>query len=136
MQDLLAWNPGRVTATAEGYVRVITAEASYARLVDRSFDKIRQAGRGMPAVLIRQLDALARVMEYTTTTEQRAVLMRQAEMIMRSSDESVPERDDRADVRRRYEVFVATLTRMESQLERDHEEPEEAQSRVERAELP
>ena len=98
---------------------MITAEASYARLVDRSFDKIRQAGRGMPAVLIRQLDALGRVLEYTTTTEQRGVLTRQAEMIMRSSDESVPERDDRTDVRRRYEALVATLTRLESLLEHD-----------------
>jgi uncharacterized membrane protein len=113
------WNPRRAHRDDQGYVRVITAEASYARLVDRSFDKIRQAGRGMPAVLIRQLDALGRVLEYTTTTEQRGVLTRQAEMIMRSSDESVPERDDRTDVKRRYEALVATLTRLESRLEHD-----------------
>ena len=87
----------------------------------------------MPAVLIRQLDALVEdrgVHDHDRAA--RVLLPCQAEMIMRSSDESVPERDDRADVRRRYEALVATLTRMESQLERDHEEPEEAQSRVER----
>ena len=38
------------------------------------FEKVRQAGRGMPAVLIRQLDALARIMERTTTEEERQVL--------------------------------------------------------------
>ena len=40
-----------------------TGDPSYERLVNRAFDKIRQAGRGMPAVLIRQLDPLARIME-------------------------------------------------------------------------
>ena len=116
------WNPRRAHRDDRGYVRVITAEASYRRLVDRSFDKIRQAGRGMPAVLIRQLDALGRVMEYTTAPEQRVVLMHQADMILRSSGESVPEPDDRADVQRRYDALVETRTRQESRP--DHERVE------------
>ena len=73
----------------------------------------------MPAVLIRQLDALGKVMEYTTTAEQRVVLLRQADMILRSSTESVPEPDDRADVRRRFDVLVEIMTRMESSAEPD-----------------
>jgi uncharacterized membrane protein len=105
------WNPRRAHRDDQGFVRVITAEASYARLVDRSFDKIRQAGRGMPAVLIRQVDALAKVMEYTTTPEQRVVLMHQADMILRASTESVPEPDDREDVRRRYDLLVEVTSR-------------------------
>ena len=85
---------------------MISAEVSYTRFVDRAFDKIRQAGREMPAVMIRQLDALAKVMEYTSTPDQRRVLLDQAGMILRSSEESVPEPADRADVRRRYDVLV------------------------------
>ncbi len=106
------WNPQRAHRDDLGYIRLLTAEANYDRLVDRSFDKIRQAGRGMPAVLIRQLDALCKVMEYTTTPEQRSTLMRQAERIMRSSTESVPDRDDRADISRRYDVLVAIGARI------------------------
>jgi uncharacterized membrane protein len=102
------WQPTRIYADASGEVRVITTEISYERLVQRSFEKVRQAGRGMPAVLIRQLDALAKIMERTTTDEQRAVLLGQAEMIERSSSESVPEASDRADVRRRYEAVLST----------------------------
>jgi len=101
-----AWHSRRVYFDAEGKVRLIAAEPSYERFVDRAFDKIRQAGRGMPAVLIRQLDALAKVMEYATTTEQRDVLLKQANMILRSSEESVAEPLDRADVRRRYDTLV------------------------------
>jgi uncharacterized membrane protein len=101
------WSSRRVHFDADGKVRVIACELRYERVVDRAFDKIRQAGRAMPAILIRQLEALSRVMEYTTTPEQRTVLLDQAAMILRSSEDSVPEAEDRADVRRRYDVVVA-----------------------------
>jgi uncharacterized membrane protein len=102
------WEPTRIYADDLGVVRVITTEISYERLVQRSFEKVRQAGRGMPAVLIRQLDALGKIMEQTTADEQRAVLLDQATMIERSSSESVPEASDRADVTRRYEAVLST----------------------------
>ena len=43
-----------------GRVRLIESDPSYAQMVNRAFDKIRQAARGMPAVIIRLLHALAR----------------------------------------------------------------------------
>jgi uncharacterized membrane protein len=107
-----AWNPRDVHRDSEGRIRVIAVEASYARLVERSFDKIRQAGRGMPAVMMRQLEALARIMEYTTTPEQRAVLLAQAAMILRSSEAAIPEEADRADVQRRYDAVIAVVERL------------------------
>lgn len=101
------WHSQRVHFDAAGKVRLISAETSYERFVDRAFDKIRQAGRAMPAVMIRQLDALARIMEYTTTAAQRAVLLQQADMILRDSEDSVTEPLDRADVRRHYDSILA-----------------------------
>jgi uncharacterized membrane protein len=86
-----------------GKIRLIEFDPSYARMVNRAFDKIRQAGRGMPAVIIRLLDALAHITEHTTDDRQRAVLMRQGEMIMRGADEEVPEPNDLADIRRRFD---------------------------------
>ena len=99
--------PSRFHRDAAGYLRVISAEEPYGRLVDRAFDKIRQAGRGMPAVMIRQLDAVAKILVYTQTDSQRGVLRSQAEMIWRSTSEAVPEPCDRADVRRVYDAVVA-----------------------------
>jgi uncharacterized membrane protein len=98
------WRPATVHRDAAGHVRVITVTVGFRRLVERAHDKIRQAGRGMPAVMIRQLDGLAKVMAYTTSSEQRDVLLEQAAMILRASEESVPEEEDRADVRRRYDA--------------------------------
>jgi uncharacterized membrane protein len=84
----------------------------YERFVERAFDKIRQPASGNPAVMIRQLDALGRIMEYTTTAEQRAALFDQADMIMRNCEHTVPEEEDRADVARRYDTLVAVAARV------------------------
>jgi uncharacterized membrane protein len=90
-----------------GHVRLIEPDPSYARTANRAFDKIRQSARGMPVVIIHMVDALTRVMEETTTAEQRLVLARQAEMILRSAEESVAEPNDLEDIRSRYRNFVA-----------------------------
>jgi uncharacterized membrane protein len=100
------WRPLRVHRDSHGYVRVITAHVSYERLIERAFEKIRQAGRGMPAVLIRQLEALAKIVDHTSSPEQRELLLAQAAMILRASEESVPEPSDRADVLREYESVL------------------------------
>ncbi len=106
-QITAAWHSRRVYFDETGKVRLIATEPSYERFVDRAFDKIRQAGRGVPAVMIRQLDALTRIAEYTTTTEQRDILLRQADMILRSNEETVSEPMDRTDVQRRYDALVS-----------------------------
>jgi uncharacterized membrane protein len=106
------WHPSRVHRDSLGYIRVISAEPAYDRLVQRSFEKIRQASLGMPAVMIRELEALARIMAETTSNGQRRVLLEQAAMIDRASERSVPEADDRADVRRRYEAVLTIEARL------------------------
>jgi uncharacterized membrane protein len=116
------WRPLRVLRDSHGYVRVITAHVSYTRLVERAFEKIRQAGWGMPAVLIRQLDALTRIMQDTTTAEQRDLLLRQAALIHEVSEESVPGASDRADVNHEYRNVVAAAARVAGA---DHREARE-----------
>jgi uncharacterized membrane protein len=100
------WHSRRVHRDANGYVRLIAYQASYERLLQRSFEKIRQAGVGMPAVMIRQLDALIKVLERTGDPQRRALLVEQAEMIVASCEASVPEPADRADVLRRHQVLL------------------------------
>jgi uncharacterized membrane protein len=101
------WHPQAIHRDATGRVRVITRTISFERLVARAHEKIRQASRGMPAVMIRQLDALAKVMSHTVSEHQRDVLLAQGEMIMRSAEESVPEPSDRDDLRRRHAALLA-----------------------------
>jgi uncharacterized membrane protein len=106
------WHPARVHRDSEGFIRVIAAEPAYDRLVQRSFEKIRQASLGMPAVMIRMLDALTRIMAETTSEGQRRVLLDQAAMIERACERSVPEAADRADIQRRYEAILTVESRL------------------------
>jgi uncharacterized membrane protein len=106
------WHPARVHRDAKGFVRVISAEPTYDRLVQRSFEKIRQSSLGAPAVMIRMLEAIIRIMAETTSDGQRRVLLDQAAMIDRASERSIPEAADRADIRRRYEAILTLESRL------------------------
>ena len=71
-----------------------------------SFEKIRQAADGMPAVLIRQLDALSTIMAAAPPGRSQ-VLLDQAAMIARVSARTVPEPADQADIAARHEALLA-----------------------------
>jgi uncharacterized membrane protein len=100
------WQPTLIYRDSAGAVRVIATQTTYERLVRRAFEKVRQAGRGMPAVLIRQLDALSKIMERTTSLAERQVVLDQAAMIDRLSTASVDEESDRADIQRAHQQVL------------------------------
>jgi uncharacterized membrane protein len=87
---------------ASGSVRLIEFDPSYARMVNRAFDKVRQAATGMPAVLIRLVDSLGSIMLDTHAPEQRVVLRRQADMVLRLAEETVAEPNDLEEIRFRH----------------------------------
>ena len=99
------WHPQRIHRDRDGYIRLIAYQADYDRLVQRAFEKIRQAGVGMPAVMIRQLDALYTILEQTSNPDRRQILLDQAELIMNSCVTSVAEMADRQDVQRSFQAL-------------------------------
>ncbi|HTU73590.1 MAG TPA: DUF2254 domain-containing protein [Trebonia sp.] len=99
------WHPEPYHLDDLGTIRLITVPVSYERLVQRSFEKIRQASEGMPAVLIRQLDTLYKVMA-AAPADRSEVLLDQAAMIVRVSERSVPEQADQDDISARYEALL------------------------------
>jgi uncharacterized membrane protein len=107
------WHPQPYHLDDLGSIRLITVPVSYERLVQRSFEKIRQASEGMPAVLIRQLDALYKVMA-AAPADRSQVLLDQASMIAAASERTVPEEADLADVSVRYEALLALHKRAAS----------------------
>src|ERR1700742_3683532 len=109
-----SWRPQRIRRDAQGHIRVIAFVADFNRLVERTFDTIRQAGVGMPAIMIRQLEALAKVIEQTPDRKRRTVLMQQAHAIQKLNLDTVPDPGDRDDVTRRYDAVMA-LIRMGTQ---------------------
>src|SRR5271170_6240635 len=104
-----SWRPHRIRRDAEGNIRVIAFQPDFERLVERAFDTIRQAAVGMPAIMIRQLEALAKIMEQTPNRARQTPLIRQAEAIQRSSLATVADPSDRDDVTERYEAVLALV---------------------------
>ncbi len=111
-QVALRWHPQVVHRDRAGYVRLIRTQAPYDRLVRRGFEKVRQTSRGMPSVMIRELQALKEIMAQAPRPAQYAVLMQQAEMIKRAAEQSVPEPGDLADVVGVYDALVALHGRL------------------------
>jgi uncharacterized membrane protein len=103
------WHPQSCHRDSRGNIRLITVPVSYERLVQRSFEKIRQAADGMPAVLIRQLDALSKVMAIAPP-DRAQILLDQAAMIARVGERTVPEPADLADITARHQAFLAHRT--------------------------
>ena len=101
--------PDGVYRDVDGAIRLIDRAITFDRLVKGAFDKIRQAGRGMPAVLIRQLEMLRRVSRAIGALGERDVLVTHADMILRASEESVAEPSDRRDVRAVHDALIAEV---------------------------
>jgi uncharacterized membrane protein len=91
----------------EGRVRLIESDPSYTRMLDRGFDKVRQAATGMPAVIIRLLESLTAIAAASTSDGQRSALLRQGESIVRSARQSVTDPGDLSDINDRYRHFLA-----------------------------
>jgi uncharacterized membrane protein len=107
----LEWYPHRSHRDDGGEIRLITVPVSYERLVQRSFEKIRQAAGGMPAVLIRQLEVLQKIMAVAPASRSQ-VLLDQAAMIQRLNLRTVAEAADQADVTARYDALLALHDRL------------------------
>ena len=105
----VTWRPQRIRRDADGHIRVIAFQPDFERLVERTFDTIRQAAVGMPAIMIRQLDALAKIIEQIPDRAQRTALIRQAEAIQRSNLATVADPSDRDDITERYEAVMAMV---------------------------
>ena len=89
-----------------GVVRVIEPVLTLDRFIKGATDKIREAGSGMPAVFIRQLENFNKVMAVARTLDQQAMVFKHADMIMRASEQTISEPIDLQDVRGAYEALA------------------------------
>jgi uncharacterized membrane protein len=95
--------PNGLYCDEAGALRLVEPVMSLERLVKGATDKIRQAGRGMPAIMIRQLENFAKLVAAVSEQEHLDVLLRHAAMIVESSIAAIPEASDRADVQVAYD---------------------------------
>ncbi|MBN3947014.1 MAG: DUF2254 domain-containing protein [Nostoc sp. NMS7] len=90
-------------------LRAIAFGVTFEGLVDSAFNGIRQYARSDASVTIRLLEAIANVATYTNNPKYQVVLQRHAEMILRGSQEGLPEELDRQDVQKQYDNAIQAL---------------------------
>jgi uncharacterized membrane protein len=96
----------------EGKVRVIAQRSDVQGLADAAFDAIRQAGRDIPAVLIRMADVLGQLAPVLHAEEARDAVSRQLGKLAETAAEAHLAPSDRTAVLRRIEqARVATAPR-------------------------
>ncbi|MGB3210198.1 MAG: DUF2254 domain-containing protein [Desulforhopalus sp.] len=84
---------------------------TYSGMLNAAFDQIRQYGSTSVAVTIRLLEMLTVLTTQTRHSDQRLAIHRQANMILRGSNDSLPEKNDREDVRDRYTLLLEALNK-------------------------
>lgn len=94
----------------EDRLRVFVPAVTFPEIVDASFGPIRQYARSSAIVTIRLLEAIAVVAGATHRPNDRAALLRQAEMIVRGAREALPEVGDRHVVEACYRDATRALS--------------------------
>jgi len=88
----------------QNQLRVIAPADTFPQIVDAAFDQIRQYGRSSASVTIHLLETIAVVARFAHRPEDRATLLRHAEMIARGAGDGLPENQDRRAVEERCEA--------------------------------
>jgi uncharacterized membrane protein len=79
-------------------------------VVDAAFNQIRQNARTCVAVLIRLLETISVIASCAQRPEDRAALLRQAEIIAQSTHEGLPDVEDRRDVEKHLRTVRRIIT--------------------------
>jgi uncharacterized membrane protein len=90
-------------------LRAIAFGVTFEGLVDSAFNAIRQYARSDASVTIRLLEAIANIATHTSNRKYQVILQRHANMILRGSQEGLPEELDREDVQKQYDIAIQAL---------------------------
>lgn len=99
--------PDGVYRDMSGIIRLIEPVITLQRLVKGATDKIRQAGSGMPAVLIRQLENFGKLLRVSQSAELRTVIERHTRLILETGDRTVRNESDIADIHAAFDAATS-----------------------------
>jgi uncharacterized membrane protein len=91
---------------ARGKLRIVLKTTTFEGYVDTAFNQIRQNSESSPAVMIRLMEAIDRIINHLSLPEQYRILRNHAEMIMNSGRNNLKEQQDQQDLQSRYDRIV------------------------------
>jgi len=92
-----------------GKLRLVLRSFTFEGILGAAFDQIRQNAAGNVPVSIRLLETASAVGDFATSRTAREAIRRQADMIRRAGDRLIAEKNDREELRQRYDHVVKIL---------------------------
>lgn len=99
MSDLAQINfPSKYRFDKEKELRVIAMTLSFEGVLDAAFNQIRQFSAGSSAVIIRLMEALLTISQFTKSEENKNAVIKHAKMVLNVGKESIIEENDYEDL--------------------------------------
>jgi uncharacterized membrane protein len=100
--------PSKFRHDAEGKLRIVADTLDFKGVLDAAFNQIRQFAGASPSVIIRLMEALITIRNFAKEQTHHDALVRHAEMIFRLGKETITEKNDLEDLRKRAEKILGT----------------------------
>ena len=98
--------PSKYRFDKEKKMRVIVVPLSFEGILNAAFNQIRQFSAGSTAVIIRLMEALITISQFTNSGSNKDAIVRHAKMVLNVGKESIKEKDDFKDLLVRSKKLV------------------------------
>jgi len=98
--------PSKNRLDEEGVTRIIAKTFEFEGLLNVSFNQIRQYSGGSTAVIIRLIEALITIQDFTSNSDQQKAVSRHIKMVLDLGERTIEEPNDLEDLRERAEDIV------------------------------
>lgn len=98
--------PSKYRLDKEKKLRVITVTLSFEGVLDAAFNQIRQFSAGSPAIIIRLMEALITINQFTKSERNKSALVKHAKMVLNVGKESIKEKNDFQDLLDRSKKII------------------------------
>ncbi len=98
--------PSKYRVDEDGNLRVIADVLDFEGVLDAAFNQIRQFSAGSTAVIIRLVEALVTIQNFTRQEGHKKAVIDHAEMVLRLGKETIKEKNDLADLENRANLII------------------------------
>ncbi len=98
--------PAKYQFDKEDNLRIIMDSLDFKVTLETSFNKIRQYAGGSTSVIIRLMESLTTIYDFTETDEQKTAVKKQAQMILRLAKNTITEENDLADLKNKAHAIL------------------------------
>ncbi|WP_162341627.1 DUF2254 domain-containing protein [Cyclobacterium salsum] len=98
--------PSKYRVDEDGKLRVIADVLDFEGVLDAAFNQIRQFSAGSTAVIIRLVEALTTIQNFTKKEGHKKAIINHVEMVLRLGKETIKEKNDLDDLKKRVNQIL------------------------------